>query len=75
VSRSQMLLYGLLGCLGLVLISFPQMIRFMLFDGEFGAIVHDVLNIVSSIGYYGMLIFSILLIIEAVQSLRRMYKR
>lgn len=75
MSRSQILLYGLLGSLGLTLLSHPQLLRFMLFEGAFGEIVHDVLRIVSSIGYYGMLIFSILLIVETVQTLRRLYRR
>jgi len=71
VNRSLSLLYGLVGSLGLVLLSLPQLTRFMLFEGEFGELVHDILGIVSSVGYYGILIFSVWLIVEAVRSLRK----
>ncbi len=75
MSRSLLLLYGLIGCLGLVLASLPQLAGLILFEGEFGALVADILGIVSSIGYYGMLIFSGMLIAEAAYTLRSMYRR
>jgi len=75
VSRSLSSLYGLIGSLGLVLLSLPQLTGFILFEGSFGKLIHDILDIVSSVGYYGTLIFSVLLIIETVRSLRNSYRR
>ena len=70
MSKANSLLYGIIGCLGLIFLSLPQVERFILFGGLVGTITEEVISIISTIGYYGILIFSLILIKDALKSLR-----
>jgi hypothetical protein len=65
------LIYGIIGCLGLIFLSHPILEQFRFFGGSFGFLLNDLFRIISAVGLYSMGYFSILLVINTYRSLAK----
>jgi hypothetical protein len=68
LNRNMSSIYGLIGGFGLMSLSTPSFERLILFGGWMGFIVNELIQIISSIGFYAVLYFSSVLVIHGIRS-------